>query len=98
MKRNAVERTLEILRVLKGHSLNGLSNREIADALSETPVNISRATAELVRTGFAVQLENGRYAPSIELAQIALAHLNELEHAEKRIQEIKQRTFAGALR
>ncbi len=96
-KRTSATRVLEVLRVLKGHSLRGLSNGEIAHALGDTPVNITRALATLGEVGFVTRLDSGRYAPGIELAQIALAHLNELDRAERRLHEIKQRTLAGAM-
>jgi DNA-binding IclR family transcriptional regulator len=93
----SARRVLAVLRTLKGHTLHGLSNGEIAKALGETPVNITRALDVLVDEGFATKLDSGRYGPGMELAQIGVAHLNELDLAERRINEIRQRTMAGAM-
>ncbi|SFQ51674.1 hypothetical protein SAMN05216177_1271, partial [Ectopseudomonas toyotomiensis] len=48
--------------------------------------------------GLAVKLDNGRFAPSIALLQIAQAHANEMGAAQHRINEINQRVLAGASR
>jgi DNA-binding IclR family transcriptional regulator len=85
------------MKLLKGHTLDGLSNGEIAQALGESAVNISRALAVLVDEGVASRLETGRYAPSIALLQIAQAHADEMARVNNRMSEINQRVMAGAL-
>ncbi len=94
----AVLRTLAVVETLKGQTLHGLSNREIADAIGDTPVNISRALADLTEAGWVRKLESGRYAHTVKLLQIAQAHANEMSQAQSRIQEINQRVLAGSLR
>jgi len=96
-KMSSGQRVLRVQFCLQGHALHGLSNSEIAQALNETPVNISRALAVLVEEGAATKLDNGRYGLGIRLAQLGVSHLNELEMAERRIKELKQRTMAGAM-
>ena len=96
-KFSSAQRVLRILFLLKGHSLHGLSNGEIADGLDESPANVSRALSTLTDEGFAVRLDSGRYAPSIKVAQLGVAHLNELDAAQQRINELRQRTMAGAM-
>lgn len=91
-------RVLRVLAALKGHTLQGLSNVELAKALNESPANISRCLATLVEAGFATKLDSGRYAPGIALLQIAQAHANEMASAQHRINEINQRVLAGASR
>jgi len=96
-KLSSAQRVLRIQSILKGHTLHGLSNSEIAKALGESPANISRALSVLLAEGFVTKLDSGRYGPGMELAKIGVAHLNELDMAERRINEIRQRTMAGAM-
>lgn len=89
-------RVLRVLKALKGHSLDGLSNGELAKALEESPANITRYLTTLVEAGLATRLDTGRYAPGMALLQIAQAHANEMANAQNRINEINQRVLAGA--
>lgn len=91
-------RILRVLKALKGYSLTGISNGELAKGLGESPVNINRAVNTLIAEGLAVKLDNGRFAPSVALLQIAQAHANEMSTAQHRINEINQRVLAGASR
>ena len=88
----------EVYRVLNGqtHALNGISNGELATALHESPANINRALNTLIEEGLALKLENGRFAPGIQLLQIAMAHSNEMARAQDRINEINQRVISGS--
>jgi len=91
-------RILRVLKALKGYSLTGISNGELAKGLGESPANINRAVNTLIAEGLAVKLDNGRFAPSVALLQIAQAHANEMSTAQHRINEINQRVLAGASR
>lgn len=91
-------RILRVLKALKGYSLTGISNSELAKGLGESPANINRAVNTLIAEGLAVKLDNGRFAPSVALLQIAQAHANEMSTAQHRINEINQRVLAGASR
>ena len=93
----SAQRTLKVLEALKGRTLHGLSNSEIAKALGETPVNVSRALATLANEGWVTKLETGRYAHSIKCLQVAQAHADEMSRAQNRIMEINQRVAAGAI-
>ncbi len=88
-------RILRVLKALRGHALNGVSNGELASALGESPANINRALNTLIEEGLALKLDNGRFAPGIQLLQIAMAHNNEMAHAQARINEINQRVITG---
>ncbi|EKP2011523.1 helix-turn-helix domain-containing protein [Salmonella enterica] len=92
----ALRRGLRILKVLKGKSLNGLSNRELARALGESEANISRAMGVLVDEGMVQRLETGRYAPGMQLLYIAQAFSNEIAAGQARIAELNQRVLAGS--
>ena len=91
----SARRALRVLEILKGQTLYGLSNAEIARALDETPVNITRTLGVLMESGFVQKLDTGRYAHSIKLLQIAQAHANELASAQSRLLEITHRVAVG---
>lgn len=89
-------RILRVLKALKGASLTGRSNSELAKALDESPANINRALNTLIEEGLAQKLDNGRFALSVQLLQIALAHSNEMARAQGRIDEMNQRIISGS--
>lgn len=89
-------RILEIIKLMKGRSLTGLSNGEIAKALATSPQNVSRDLATLVEAGFAAKLDGDRYALSVAVLQIAVAHQLEVQAAQQKIDELSQRVLAGA--
>lgn len=89
-------RILRVLKALRGHSLNGISNGELATALGESPAGINRALNTLIEEGLAIKLDTGRFAPGIQLLQIAMAHSTEMARAQDRINEINQRVIAGS--
>jgi DNA-binding IclR family transcriptional regulator len=93
----SARRVLRVLRALKGHSLNGLANGEIAQALGESPVNVSRALAVLESEGLVTKLSTGRWAHSITMLQLAQAHANEMDRAQAQITEINARVRAGSI-
>ena len=55
-KINGTQRALRILKALKGRTMDGLSNKELCEAIDETPVNITRATALLESEGFFAEI------------------------------------------
>lgn len=89
-------RILRVLAALKGHSLTGLSNGDIAAATGESAPNVTRALATLVAEGYAVKLDSGRYAHSIRMLQIAQAHHDHIHRMTERAAEMQQRIGAGA--
>ncbi|EJO9071458.1 helix-turn-helix domain-containing protein [Salmonella enterica] len=92
----SLRRGLRILKALKGKSLRGLSNKELAKALGESEANISRAMGALIEEGMAQRLESGRYAPGMQLLYIAQAFSNEMAAGQARIAELNQRVLAGS--
>lgn len=94
---NSAARALRVLRALRGHSLDGLGNAELARALGESPATINRALNTLIAEGCAVRLDDGRYALSVGLLQIAQAHTDEVTRGQRRIDELSRRVSAGAL-
>lgn len=97
-KSSATDRTLRVLMALKGHTLTGLSNKELAEGLGETPVNVSRALAALEARGLATKLDNGRWAHSVALLQIAHAHASHVAGMQDRMSEMSRRIAIGATR
>lgn len=93
---NSGARVLRVLAALRGKTLSGVSNGELAKALGESPATINRCINTLINEGFATQLDNGRFALSVQMLQIAQAHANELARAQSRIDELTQRVNAGA--
>ncbi|KHS86534.1 helix-turn-helix domain-containing protein [Pectobacterium carotovorum] len=89
-------RILRVLKALRGHTLDGLSNNDLAKALDESPANINRALNTLIEEGLAIKLESGRFALGMQMLQIAVAHSNEMSRAQNRINEINQRVLAGS--
>jgi len=89
-------RLLRVLSALKGYSLTGLSNKDLATNLKESPATINRCMNTLIEEGFATKLENGRYTLSVKMLQIAVAHANEVQRAHDKINEFQQRVITGA--
>lgn len=84
------------MKALKGKSLHGLSNRDLAKALGESDTNIIRAIETLIEEGMVQRLETGRYIPGMQLLYIAQAFSNEMAAAQTRINEINQRVLSGS--
>lgn len=89
-------RVLRVLKALRGHTVAGVSNKELAETLHESPANIHRALAALIDEGLVTKLETGRFAHSIQLLQIAQAHAECVANAQARLNELNQRIVAGA--
>jgi len=89
-------RVLRVLIVLKGHSLTGLSNIDIARATNESASNVTRALHTLIGEGLVMQLDNGRYAHSVQMLQIARAHADHMARTQARMDELNQRVSAGS--
>ena len=93
---NSGARVLRVMGALKGRTLNGLSNSELAKTTGESPATINRCINTLIEEGFAMRLDSGRYCLSVKCLQIAQAHANEMARAQGRIDELNQRVHAGA--
>lgn len=93
---SSARRALRVLKILKGHTLTGLANKEISEALCESPVNVSRALDALQEEGLVTKLDNGRFSHGIALLQIANAHANHTLAIQNRLMEINRRIISGA--
>ncbi|GFM85388.1 IclR family transcriptional regulator [Pseudomonas cichorii] len=94
---SASARVLRVLKALKGHTITGLSNTELAQLAGDSPSNITRAMQTLIEEGLAVKLDNGRFAHSVGMLQIAQAHAEHMARLQGRMQEINQRIAAGSM-
>ncbi len=90
-------KTVRVLFALKGHTITGLSNSDLAQGLGESPSTINRILNTLIEEGAATKLANGRFALGLRVLQLAQAHANELSQAQGRIDELSQRVQAGAV-
>jgi DNA-binding IclR family transcriptional regulator len=95
---SAAARVLRVLKALKGHTVTGLSNTELAQLAHDSPSNITRAMQTLIEEGLAVKLDNGRFAHSVGMLQIAQAHAEHMVRLTDRMQEINQRIAAGSMK
>lgn len=95
-KINSAQRALRVIKVLQNNSFVGLSNKDIAQALNESPTNISRTLDVLKNEGFVIKLESGKFAFSSLFAQIAMRHAANIDKASAQINEMKQRLGTAA--
>lgn len=89
-------RTLRVLKALKGYTLTGLSNSDIAKMINESPVNVTRSLKTLIQEGLVIKLDNGLFAHSVQMLQIAQAHAIHINKMQDQITEITQRITASA--
>ncbi|MFA7269851.1 MAG: helix-turn-helix domain-containing protein [Sterolibacterium sp.] len=92
----SAEKVLRCMVALKGHTLSGLSNQELSRMTGFDPSSVTRYMQTLIEVGLVTKLDNGRFAHSVTLLQIAFAHAEHVERTQNRISEINQRIAAGA--
>ncbi len=90
-------RVLKVLKALKGQSFSGISNKELAENLGVSPAQISRDLDDLMTEGLVMKLDNGRFAHSIQMLQIAQAYSNQVARLQEQISETNQRIMAGTM-
>lgn len=88
----SASKVLKVLKALRGHSLKGATNQELANQLNESPSTITRALQTLVNEGLATQEHDGSYTLGTAVVQMAKAHSTEIERAKARIEEVEKRT------
>ena len=76
---------MKVLKALKGHSFTGISNKELAEQLGVSPAHISRDLEDLIEEGMAIKLDNGRFAHSVQMLQIAQAYSNQVARLQAQI-------------
>lgn len=84
-------RILRVLKALDAHPIIGLSNKEIADGLGISPVHVTRDLNDLIAEGLVTKLENGNFAYSIKMLQIAERFRQQQERITARLRELENR-------
>ena len=88
----SAEKVLKVLKALRGHSLQGVTNQELSKKLGESPAQTYRALQTLLAEGLVKKDENDLYTLGTALVQMAKAHDSEMERAKARMAEYEQRT------
>lgn len=94
--RDAVSRSHKIVELLAGRFFDGLSNREIADAVQASTVNVSRDMARLERLGYARKLDNGRWGLTTKPLAIMQSYHAHCENLQGRMAETTRNIMAAA--
>lgn len=84
-------RMLKVFKVLEGHPIIGISNKEISDSLGILPASVSRDLEDLIAEGLVVKLNNGNFAYSIRTLQIVERFRQQHERLQSKIAEIGNR-------
>ena len=87
----SAEKVLKVLFALRGNYIFGLSNKQLAESLNETPTSITRSLQTLEANGWAEKRDNGNYAPSTKAVRFSTACKEEYDRVQARIAEYKQR-------
>lgn len=95
-KDTALHKGLRVFKALKGHTLGGLSNQQLAQHTNLSPSGITRVMAALIDEGLAERGEDGRFRLSVQALQIAQSHALEVSKYQDRINELNRRVSAGA--
>ncbi len=88
----AQRRALDLLTILAGNEIHGLAPGDLAKAAEATPSTITRDLRVLADAGFVEQIEDTkRWRLAPRLVQIAIAHMNGMERARQKFDEVAQR-------
>lgn len=93
---SALAKGLTVIKALRGHSLNGLSNNDLVKATGESAATINRTLNTLIDAGFAEKMPSGRFSLSVAILGLAQAHAQEMANATDKINELNQRIAANA--
>ena len=88
-----MRRAFRLLFVMQGHAFDGLRLKQISEAMGESPCTTHRDLSIMADEGIAERIpgaeECWRLSPKI--AQVAVAHYEEMQRVEQRVTEINQR-------
>lgn len=86
------QRILKVIMILAGNEVDGLSPGEIAKGVGTTASNTTRTLSNLKHAGLAEQIQSTeRWRLSPRIVQISLAYMNNIDKAESRLNETKNR-------
>lgn len=88
-----MRRAFRLLFVMQGHAFDGLRLTQIATAMRESPCTTHRDLAIMAEEGMAERIPGAEecWRLSPKLAQVAVAHYEEMQRVEQRVAEINQR-------
>lgn len=92
----AVMRAMDILEVLKGHSLDGMTLREISTVLKVTDSTVYRTLKAMEKREFVCQYENLCWALSVKVLGISRAHEFEISRRLTHTNQFDRRVTAEA--
>ena len=92
----ATRRSHAIVELLTQRFFDGMSNKELAEALNTSPVNISRDLGTLEDMGYVHKLENGRWSLTTKPLFMMQAYTTQYENLQTRMAETSRNIFAGA--
>lgn len=95
-KDTSLHKGLRVLKALRGHAINGISNRQLAQVTGLSASTITRVMQTLIDEGFAQKTADGRFTPGVVFLQHAQSFWNECKTTHDRINELEQRVAAGA--
>ena len=90
------DKLLKVFKTLQGHTLYGLSNKDIADIVGTTPVNVVRDLDDLIAEGLVERTHDGRFRYGIQVIKISRAHENEFKKMRTHLDEVEQRIGRGS--
>lgn len=92
----AVRRSHRIVKLLASRFFYGATNKELAEAIGTSAVNISRDMKTLLEIGYAAKLDNGRWAlTSVPLA-VMQSYTNHSQNLQNRMAETGRNILSGA--
>lgn len=89
-------KALEVLKAMRGKSIAGFTNNELATKLKETPTNITRALNTLISAGLVEKWDDNRFRYSSLLLEIAHAHTLETQETIQRTNQLYNQVTANA--
>ena len=88
----SVQRAIKALMCLSGHEMEGLTPSQIALATGMTATQVTRTMANLEIGGIAEKIiSNNKWRLAPRLVQVAIAHTNAMDKAERKLNEVKNR-------
>ena len=97
-KDNAVARALRILELLAGRFYDGITIKELAEALRTSPPNACRDMKQLESLGWAHKLENGNWGLTHRPLSVMQAYAENHQTRQSRVAETQQNILSGARR
>lgn len=89
-------RVLRVMFAMKGHSLHGIGNGDLAKHLNLSPSTVTRLLTTMVQEGAAKKLDNGRYSLSVKVLGLSQSLWDELHNTQERMHDLKHSVLASS--